>query len=148
MLRPISGLRAAALAAAACLSLTLLAPAAEAAEGLVVVYQPESEQAYQQQLASGQIHAVTVNKRIRTLRVTLANGAHVLAKYPAHTEPQVVAKLKSKGARVTVLGKSAAEQQAKTPHHHKLRYIAAAILVVIVAIVAAVLLVNRRRADD
>jgi hypothetical protein len=148
MIRSTRGLRAVPLALLACLALGLLAPELSAAEGVQVEYRHESEAAFAQQLASGQVRAVTVNKRVRTLRVTLRDGSYVLARYPAHHEPRVVAELKAKGALVTVLGRAAAEKAAKTPVHHKLRYIAAAILVVVIAIVGAVLLVNRRRGPD
>jgi hypothetical protein len=148
MIRSTRGLRAVPLALLASLALGLLAPALSAAEGVQVEYKPESETAFAQQLAGGQVRAVTVNKRIRTLRVTLRNGSYVLARYPAHQEPRVVAQLKAKGVLVTVLGRAAAEKAAKKPVHHKLRYIAAAILVVVIAIVGAVLLINRRRGGD
>ncbi len=134
---------------AVCVALSLLAPAAIAAES-TITYQHESEGAFAQQLAAKQIQSAIVNKRLRTLRLTLKDGRHVLAKYPKHQEPVMVAKLKARGVTVTVLAKSDAEKEAKTkkPTHHKIRYIVAAVVIAVIVIVAAVVLVNRRRQRD
>jgi hypothetical protein len=123
----------------------MLAGAASAAEA-PIVYQSETEAAFEQQLAAGQIQAVTVNKRIRSLRITLTDGRHVLARYPAKQEPRVIAQLKGKGVPVTVLGKTQAQAELKKKTvHHKLRYIAGGILLVVIIVVGTVLLINRRR---
>jgi hypothetical protein len=123
-------------------ALVLLAPAAHAA----ISYEHESEQAYQSQLAGHEIASVTINKRLRTLRITLKDGRHVLARYPKKTEPEVAAKLKASGAAVAVLSKAQAENEAKkVPVHHKIRYIAGGILIAVIVIVVGVLLINRRR---
>jgi len=138
-------LRIAPLALVVCL--TLIAPAAAAAAAETpIVYQPESEAAFEQQLASGQIRAVTINKRVRSLRITLTDGRYVLARYPAKQEPRVSAELKSKGEPVTVLGKTQAQNELKNkPVHHKLRYIVGGIVLAVIIVVGAVLLINRRR---
>jgi hypothetical protein len=129
----------------ACLCFAGSLVVATVAQG-AVSYEKESLQEYEQQLAGGQISAVTINKFVRSLRITLKDGRHVLASYPKHEEPTVAAKLKSKGVPVTVLTPEAAQQEAKSkPVKHKLRYIAGGILIVVILIVGAVLLVFRRR---
>jgi hypothetical protein len=122
----------------------LLAPAALAAS--LPAYKKETLQEYEQQLASGQIQSAVINKRIRTVRVTLKNGELVKAQYLAHTEPQVADALKARGISVTVLTPAQAKAEAsKAPVHHKLRYIAGGILIAIIVIVGGVLLWDRRR---
>jgi hypothetical protein len=136
------------LALAVCLAVGLLAPAAPAAEAKVD-YAHESEAAFEQQLASKQIRSAIVNKRLRTVRVTLKDGTHVLGRYPKHQAPQTIARLQAQGATVTVLAKKQAEQEAgKKPKHHKIRYIVGGVLIVVILVVGAVLLVNRRRRRD
>jgi hypothetical protein len=109
-------------------------------------YQKESYAAYQQQLAGGQIQAVTINKRLRSLRVTLKDGRYVLAKYNKHEEPAVAAALTAKHIPVTVLTPTEAVKEEKAqPKHHKLRYIAGGILIVVIVIVGAVLFISRKR---
>ena len=129
------------------LSIAALVPgtAAFGAEA-TIVYKHESFPEYQQQLATGQIQAVTINKRVRSIHITLKDGSHVLAKYAAHEEPAVVAALAAKGITATIESKAAAAKEAKAvPVKHKLRYIAGGILVVVVAIVGAVLIIDRKR---
>jgi ATP-dependent Zn protease len=140
------GLASLLLALVMCLAPAIVISAAEAAEG-TISYQHESESDFAKQLAAGEVKAVTINKRVRTMRTTLADGRHVLARYPKHEEPQVAARLKAKGVEVAVLNKALAEKQAaeKKPVHHKLRYIAGGVLIVVILIVVAVLVVNRRR---
>jgi hypothetical protein len=127
----------------ACLVCASLTPAAIAvgAEG-VVHFQKESFKAYQQQLAGGQIHAATFNKKAHTLHLTLNDGRHMLVSYPSHEEPQLAAQLSAKGVPVTVEKK---KKPAVKAVHHTLRYVAGGILVVVIAVVAAVLLIDRRR---
>ena len=125
-----------------CCALAVTVPAAQGA----VSYEKESLQEYEQQLAGGQISEVTINKFVRSLRVTLKDGRHVLARYAKHQEAAVAGKLKEKGVPVTVLTPEAAQQEAKSkPVKHKLRYIAGGILIVVILIVGAVLLGFRRR---
>jgi hypothetical protein len=128
-----------------CLAVALPAAAAQGA----ITYQKESEAEFTQQLASGQIAAATVNKRLRTIRITLKDGRHVLAKYPRHQEPRVVAELKAKGVHVSVLGKTqAVAEEKKLPKKHKLRYIVGGVLIAIVVVVGGVLLYRRTRLRD
>ena len=116
--------------------------AAPARGARAVHFTPESYQALQGQIAAGQVHAATFNKKAHTLHITLADGRHVLVSYPSHDEPQLVAQLKSKGASVKI------KKAKKKAVHHKLRYIAGGILVAVIAIVAIVLGVNRRRPHE
>ena len=111
-----------------------------------IVYTHESYPQYQSQLASGQIKAVTVNRRVRSLRITLDNGTHVVAHYAPKQEPAVVEALEAKGVPVTLLALAATKAEASSkPVHHKLRYIAGGLLLAVVVIVGVVLFVNRRR---
>jgi hypothetical protein len=127
------------------LVLAPLAAGAGAAEG-TVTYKHESEAEFRQQLAARKIQRAIVNKRLRTLRLTLTDGTHVLAAYPKHEEPATVTRLKGAGVTVTILSKSAASKEAKEAKHgHHIRYIIGGIVVVVIVIVAVVLLVNRRR---
>jgi ATP-dependent Zn protease len=128
----------------ACFVLALVAGAA-AAEG-AIVYQPETLAQFEQQLAGRQIRTVTINKRVRSLRVTLKNGAYVLAKYAPHQEPALASQLRAKHVPVSVLTPTAAIKETKgKPVHHKLRYIAAGILVLVVVVVGLVLFIDRKR---
>jgi hypothetical protein len=127
------------------LAIGLPAHARAAAEG-AVSYEKESEQAFRRQLAARQIAAATINKRIRTLRLTLKDGRYVKARYPAHTEPRVARELRHAGVKVSVLSKAAAESEAKkAPRHHKIRYIVGGVVVALVVVAGAVFLVRRRR---
>ena len=67
------------------------------------------------------------------MRVTLADGSHVLARYPKKQEPQTVTRLEAHGVAVTVLSKHDAEKEAgaKKPSHHKIRYIVGGVLVLV-----------------
>jgi len=133
-------------ASLACASLLAGAVAVRAA---TIVYTPESLSEYEQQLNSGKIKAVTINKRRRSLRVTLDDGSYVLAHYLPKGEQQAAAALQAKHVPVTFLTLAQATKEAnaqpKKPAKHKLRYIAAGVLVVVIIIVAAVLLIRRRR---
>jgi hypothetical protein len=130
----------------ACASLLAGAAAVRAA---TIVYAPESFTEYEQQLNGGQIKAVTINKRVRSLRVTLKDGRYMLARYKPKEEKKAAAALQAKHVPVTLLTATEAGKEVKTkakkPVKHKLRYIAAAVLVVVIIIVVAVLLIRRRR---
>jgi hypothetical protein len=120
-----------------------------AAEG-TIVYTHESEADFAKQLAGKRVKVVEINKRLRSMRVTLADGSHVLARYPRKQEPQTVARLQAHGVTVTVLSKGQAEKAAgtKKSSHHKIRYIVGGVLVLVIVIAVAVLAVNRRRRRD
>jgi hypothetical protein len=147
MIRPTGASLVARIAAAVvCLTCASLLAAAVAGAATIVVYQKESLPTYETQLAGGQVQAVTINKRIRSLRVTLKSGAHVLVKYPPHHEPTYAAALQAKGVPTTVLKPAEAiKEVVKKPVHHKLRYIAAGILILVIVIVGVVLYVDRKR---
>jgi hypothetical protein len=133
------------LALSSCLALALLAPAAGAAEE-TIKYTKESQQAYEQQLAAHEIRDATFNKRLRSLRLTLKDGRHVLYRYQPKGEPALNAQLKAKHVPVTVLTPAEAKSEAaKLPHKHKIRYIVGGVLVAVIVIGGAVLLINRRR---
>jgi hypothetical protein len=133
-------------ALAACLlalaPLTLAACAVDAAGArTVIVYQHESYEQLQRQMAAGQIGAVTFNKKPHSAHITLKDGRHVLAIYPSHDEPQLAAQLTSRGVPVAIEKHKATVK----PAHHTLRYIAGGILVVVILTILAVLLIGRRR---
>jgi hypothetical protein len=132
-----------------CLAPVLLAQAASAAESPApgtARYQPETEQAFQQQLAGGQIRTATINKRRRSVRLIMKDGRRLLVKYPAKQEPRVYRQLKANGVHVFVLGKSQALKEVpKKAVHHKLRYIVGGVLLAVIVVVGTVLLVKRRR---
>jgi hypothetical protein len=128
-----------------CLTAAVALPsAASGAEG-AISYKHESFAEYEKQLAAGQIQAVTINKRLRSVHVTLKDSSHVLAKYAAHEEPKVVAALQAKGITATIESKTQASKEAAKPVKHKLRYIAGGILIVVIVVVGGVLFVDRKR---
>jgi hypothetical protein len=134
------------LALLACASLLAAAAAAGAA---APTYEKESFSTYEQQLAGGQIQAVTINKKLRSVRVTLKDGRYVLAKYKPKEEPKVAAALQAKGVSVTVLLPTEANKEVgKKAVHHKLRYIAGGIVILVIVIVGAVLFIDRKRKSD
>jgi hypothetical protein len=125
---------------AAALALLLLPASALAAEH-------ESQQAYEKQLAAGEIVAATFNKRVRNVHLEVKTGEKYLVHYPPKDEPHILSQLQAKGVHVTILSPSAAKAEAskKGSVHHKLRYIVGGIVVGIAAIVGIVLVVDRRR---
>jgi hypothetical protein len=142
---PFSAQVAALLALVACAAL-ICAPAALAGP---IAYQDESYAEFQQQLASGQIQAVTINRRLGSLRITLEDGRYVLAKYGRKGEPKAVAALTAKHVPVTVLTLVQANSEVpKKTVHHKLRYIAGGILILLIVVVGAVLVMRSRREPD
>jgi hypothetical protein len=133
-------------AIALCAAAALLVPTAAGAGAATIVYEPVSETVFLHELDSGQVVAATINKRVRSVRVTLKDGTHVLAHYPAHEEPRTYALIKSKGVPVAVLTKAEAEAEEKAkPAKHKIRYIVGGVLIVVIVVVGTVLLINRRR---
>jgi hypothetical protein len=131
----------------AALAIGLPASAWGAAEG-TISYEKESEAAFRQQLASRQIRSAVINKRLRSLRLTLKDGSHVKARYPAHREPKVARELKHAGAKVSVLSSEQAQAEAKkVPRHHKIRYIVGGVVIALVVVAGAIFLIRRRRLD-
>jgi hypothetical protein len=138
------GVAIAALAASLLLATSLLPAGAQGA----ISYTKEPYKSYEEQLAAGQIQEVTINKRLRSLRVTLTDGRHVLAKYAAHEEPKVRRNLAAKAVTVHVLSTTAATSVAahgKTKVHHKIRYIVGGVVIALVVIVGGVVFYNRRK---
>jgi ATP-dependent Zn protease len=125
-------------------ALILLALAASSAHA--AAYQNEHFSEFETQLKAGQVHEATINKRLRSVRVTLTDGRHVLAQYAPHEEPRVKSELEAKHVPVTVLTPSQAKKEhLKRPVHHKLRYIAGGIVIGVVVIAGGVILYRRRR---
>lgn len=130
-----------ALAAIACLAITVIV-AIPASAATVFHFQPETMQQFEVQLAHGQIHASTFNKKAHTLHLSLNDHRHMLVSYPPLEYKKIVASLEAKNVPVAV------EKHAKAPVKkaaHKLRYIALGILVIVILAVLAVLLLGRRR---
>jgi ATP-dependent Zn protease len=121
----------------------LPAAVAAAAEG-TVTYTHESLQQFEKQLAAKQIASVTINKRLRSLRTTLKDGRHVLARYGRKEEPKLASTLAAKGVPVEVLKPAVAAKEVPKKAH-KLRYIAGGILIVVLLVVGTVLYVDRKR---
>lgn len=128
------------------LLVALAAPLADAGAA-APQYTKESQQAYEKQLNAGEIASATFNKRLRSLRLTLKNGEHVLYRYPKKGSKALEDALKAKHVSVTILKPSEAASEAKSSKKpgHKLRYIVGGVLVVVILIVGLVLLFNRGR---
>jgi ATP-dependent Zn protease len=146
MNRAISTLAGLALA----LSLTLGPLVSGAYAETPITYRHETEAEFEQQIAAKKIKTAEINKSLRTVRVTLDDGEHVLGKYPKHQVPQTIARLKAAGATVSVLSKKEGERQAAKgkKHKHKIRYIVGGVLIVLIVIGGAVWLIRRRRQID
>jgi hypothetical protein len=132
--------------AVACTAVSVSPALAAAAAGTPISYEKESLAEYEQQLAGSQIASVAINKRLRSLRITLKDGRYVLAKYNKKELPKVEGALAAKHVSVSVLTPSQALGEVKAkPVHHKLRYIAGGGLIAVIVIVGTVLFVYRRR---
>ena len=115
-----------------------------------ITYRHETEAEFEQQIAAKKIKDAVINRSLRTVRVTLDDGSHVLGKYPKHQVPQTIARLKAAGATVSLLSKKEGERQAAKgkKHKHKIRYIIGGVLIVLIVIGGVVWLVKRRRQID
>ncbi len=132
--------------AAAVLLLALPAAGLAAEES---VHTPESLSAFESQLKAKQVASVTVNKRLRSMRVTLTDGKLYLAKYPPKDSAVWIAKLKAEHLNVTVLTPTQAKKEiGKKPVKHKIRYIVGGVVLVLIVIGVVVLLLRRRRQVD
>jgi hypothetical protein len=124
-----------ALVCLACISLT---PSAFAAGSTVSPkFTDESLQAYEQQLASGQITVVRFNEKAHAMHLTLKDGRHLRVVYTPGAEPTLRAALQAKGVSLPA--------PKKATIHHTLRYVAAGILVIVIVIAVGALMVIRRR---
>jgi hypothetical protein len=125
--------------------LALFALSASDSHG-AVGYVHESLPEFETQLKRGQIREATINRRLRSLRLTLTDGKHKLATYGRGEEPRVRSELEAKNVAVSLLNTGQGKKaHVKKAVHHKLRYIAGAIVIAIVVIVGGVALYNRRK---
>jgi len=136
-----------AVAAISTLCIVLAAPITAAGAAASPQYTKESQQAYEGQLKAGEIASATFNKRLRSLRLTLKNGEHVLYRYPKKGSKALQDALKAKHVPVTILKPSEAASEAKSSKKpgHKLRYIVGGVLLVVIVLAGLVLLFNRGR---
>jgi flavin-dependent dehydrogenase len=129
--------------------LAVLAGSVAARAETTPTYTKESLSQYEAQLKASQIQSVVVNKRLRSLRITLKDGSHVFIKYAKKTGPKYYAQITAKGIPLTFLSADAAKkEQEKAPKHHKIRYIAGGALIVVLVIAAVILFMRRRRPDE
>jgi ATP-dependent Zn protease len=145
-------LATASVATSLCLLIGALAPGAIAA-GSSATEPNESEAAFAQQLAAKRVQSVSINKLLRTMRVTLKDGTQVITRYPKKQSEQTAARLRARGVAVTVLSPTEAKKEAKLHKthkkhkgtKHKLRYIVGAVVIVVIVLAIGVLLFSRRR---
>ena len=119
-----------------------------AAEG-TTGYAHESEADFAKQVAKKEVASVTINKRLREIKVTLKDGTRLVTRYPKKRSAQTAAHLQARGVGVTVLSQAEAEKEVgpkKT--HHKIRYIVGGVLIVVIVLVGGFLLYRRRRFRD
>jgi hypothetical protein len=133
--------RFAALVAGASIALALTVANASG-QAPVIQYQHESYGSFERQLDSGLISSAEFNKKAHSLHLLFKTGKYGLVSYPSHEEPQIAAKLESKGVPYTI---EKTKSKTKAATHHTLRYIAGGIVVIVIVVVTAVLLVDRRR---
>ncbi len=115
--------RIALLVASLAVASLLVGPVAAGA-ATTIVYSPESLSVYEQQLDSGKIRAVTINKHLRSLRVTLDDGSYVLARYKPKEEKKAGRRARSQARarrRADVLGSEQRSQSRteKSPQTQK-----------------------------
>jgi hypothetical protein len=128
---------------AVCVALALPAAGLAAAEGGTPTYTKESEQAFQAQLGKGEIASAVFNKPVRSLRLTLKDGRHVIYTYPKKGSTKLEETLQAKGIAFEQL-KGTGKHKHKSPKHTR-RYIAIAVVVVLLIAGGAFLLLRRRR---
>jgi hypothetical protein len=63
----------------------------------------ENQSALEHQVSAGEVKAATVDKRVRSVQLTLTNGRTVVANYGARQEAKVAAALEAKAVPVTIL---------------------------------------------
>jgi ATP-dependent Zn protease len=110
----------------------------------------ESEAEFQRQLEAKQVQSVVINKRMRSMRVTLKDGMQVIARYPKKQSEQTADRLRARHVSVTILTPAEARKEAGTTKksHHKIRYIAGGVLIVVIVLVGGFLLYRRRGLRD
>jgi hypothetical protein len=124
---------------AVCVALAL--PAEGLAAAATPKYTKESKQAYESQLRKGEIAEATFNKFVRSLRLTLKDGKHVLYSYPAKGGPQIEGELKAKG--VTVKALQGGHKHKKSAKHTR-RYVAIGVVVILLLAGITFLMFRRR----
>ena len=127
----------------AAIVLALALPAGVLAATATPKYTKESKQAYEAQLNKGEIAEAVFNKPVRSLRLTLKDGRHVLYTYERKGSKALEEQLSAKGVAVTEL-KGTGKKKHKAAKHKRL-YIAVGVVVVLVLAGGALLLARRRR---
>jgi ATP-dependent Zn protease len=97
----------------------------------------ESLQAYEQQLANGQIAVARFSGKAHVMHLTLKDGRHVRVIYTPGAESKLRAALQAKGVSLPAPKKAAG--------HHTLRDIGIGVIVLLILIAIGVVLVLRRR---
>jgi ATP-dependent Zn protease len=110
----------------------------------------ESEAEFQRQLDAKQVQSVVINKRTRSMRVTLKDGTQAIARYPKKQSEQTADRLRAKHVSVTILTPAEAKKEAGTTKksHHKIRYIVGGVVIVVIVLVGGFLLYRRRGLRD
>lgn len=122
----------------------LLAALAVTAGAAAIVFQTESLGAFNKQLAAGQVHAVTFNKKPHTIHISLNNHQHMLASYDSKNFDALEKQIQDAGVPVLI-----EHPHANTaPVHHRLRYVAAGVLIVLIVVIGVVLWLNKRRPPE
>ena len=128
------------------LSVALLVVAPRARAEGTADYTKEDLSQYENQLNGNHIQSVVVNKRTRSLRVTLDSGQHVFAKYGKKEGPKYYAAIRASHVPITFLAPAAAQAEPGSKHPgHEIRYIAGGVLIAVIAIVGGILYFNRGR---
>ena len=132
------------IAASAALVLALALPAGVLAAAATPKYTKESKQAYEKQLSKGEIAEAVFNKPVRSLRLTLKDGRHVLYTYEKKGSQALEEALTAKGVPVSKL-QGTGKKKHKAASKHTRRYIAIGVVVVLILAGGALLLMRRRR---
>jgi len=143
-------LRQLAFAAMLALCLVLATPASGLA-ATTPEYTHESKEAFQQQLAKGEIKSAEFNHKVRRLHITTKNGHLYLYHYEKKGSKALEDELKAKHIHFTVLTPSAADLEAKehpVAKKHKIRYIVGGVVIVLIVIGLIVYFVRRRGMRD
>jgi hypothetical protein len=114
-------------------------------------YTEETKQAFEQQLAKGEIASAEFNKRVRSLHIKTKNGTLYLYRYERKGSPAVESELKSHHVTFTVLKPAAAEKEAKAnakPAKHKIRYIVGGVVLILIVVGLVVFFIRRGRMSD
>ena len=124
-----------------CLASIALTPTASAAGSTASAkVTDESVQAYEQQLAGGEIAVAKFSAKAHAMHVTLKDGRHLRVIYTPGAGPKLRAELQAKGVSLPAPKKSAS---------HTLRYVAAGVLVVVILVaIGALLMIRRRRREE